>query len=225
MRALFLHGWGFGPDVWVPVLDRLGWNGVMTPDLGFLDAVRPHADEALERIRQDGCPVLAVGHSLGFLWLASQDGWPAGSRFVGINAFGCFAARADFAQGTAPRILARMLKGLQTDARDVVNAFRTTCGATALPTDCPVNTDHLRVGLDMLMQADARKRLASMAEGIGVLGGRQDKVVPPAMLAASLPPETTIEWLEGGHLLPLTNPDECARFLRGMARHMEQPGA
>ena len=200
MRAIFLHGWGFGPDVWAPVLDRLGWGGVTTPDLGFVGAMPPNAADMFERIRQDGRPVLAVGHSLGFLWLASREGWPEGSRLVGFNAFGCFATRPDFAQGTPGRILARMARGLQTDARAVVNAFRMTCGATELPAGCAVHAQNLRAGLDLLMHADARARLAGMAQAVHVLGGRQDRVVPPDMLAASVPPDVSVARMEGGHM-------------------------
>ncbi|MFT9014241.1 MAG: alpha/beta hydrolase [Acetobacter sp.] len=217
LRAVFLHGWGFGPDIWTPVISRLGWDGVQTPDLGFLGTTGASVDEVFERIGQEGRPVLAVGHSLGFLWLASQQGWPAGSIMVGVNAFGCFAARPDFAQGVSARILARMIKGLETDAAGVVNTFRARCGAPAVPEGCCVNVAPLRAGLDMLMQADVRTPLAGMAGRICILGGTEDAVVPPAMLAASVPGGVTTRWVEGGHMLPWTNPEACARLLRDVA--------
>lgn len=221
-RVLLVHGWGFGPAFWAPMRERLGWADVSVADLGFFGGGQGLAPTALASFCQGGGPVLAVGHSLGFLWLASQVALPAGSFLAGINAFGCFAARPDFSAGVAPRVLGRMAQGLDKAPLTVVNDFRARCGAASLPDDTELDVQALADGLALLREGDARARLAGMGACVAVLAGEDDPIVPPAMSRASLPAPLAPTWATGGHLLPQTAPDACAAFMNRCRQTMRE---
>ena len=221
-RVLLVHGWGFGPAFWAPTRERLGWADVSVVDLGFFGGGQGLAPTAVASFCHGGGPVLAVGHSLGFLWLASQVPLPAGSVLAGINAFGCFAARPDFSAGVAPRVLGRMAQGLDKAPLTVVNDFRGRCGAASLPDDTQLDVPALTDGLALLREGDARARLAGMGARAAVLASEDDPIVPQTMSNASLPASLGLSWATGGHLLPQTDPDTCAAFVSRCRRTMRE---
>ena len=212
-RIVLVHGWGFGPEFWAPVVARLPGRAISVADLGFYGQEGDMAVEPLRAFCQGGGPVLAVGHSLGFLLLATQVELPKGSFLAGINAFGRFAAGPDFSAGVAPRLLARMMRGLEQTPLRVVNDFRARCGASSLPEQTALNAPALASGLTLLCEGEARATLADMAGRMAVLAGENDPVVPKAMTVASLPKFVACRWSEGGHLLPQTAPETCATFV------------
>ncbi|KXV73083.1 alpha/beta hydrolase [Acetobacter cerevisiae] len=218
-RLVFVHGWGCGPDIWEPVLEALDQPSACVLDLGYFGASQSDTQQRLDAVLRGSLPLLAVGHSLGFLWLLSRGGWPKGTRFLGINAFGRFAAEDGFSQGVSQRMLARMQTGLQRDAVQVVNNFRDRCGVGPVRSDA-VCVPVLQEGLTELMALDARPALARLAEVPGtvkVLAGEHDPIVSPDMTQASFPPGVPVEWeSEGGHMLPLTHPHVCAEAVRCM---------
>ncbi|GFE92416.1 alpha/beta fold hydrolase [Acetobacter persici] len=222
-QLLFVHGWGFGPDVWNPVLKALGQPEVCLPDLGYFGASQHEAQRQVEALRSGPRPVLAVGHSLGFLWLLARGNWPEGSRFVGINAFGRFAAGEEFSQGISPRVLTRMQAGLMQNPAQVVMDFRIRCGAEPASSEM-VCQKTLLEGLTDLRTLDMRpalSRLAGVPGAVSILAGGQDHIVSPDMTRASLPPDLPISWqAEGGHMLPQTHPDICAEAIRRMTLQM-----
>ncbi|BCI68185.1 alpha/beta hydrolase family protein [Acetobacter aceti] len=203
MQIVLVHGWGFAPAMWQPVRDRLG-QPTVTPDLGFFGPT--------ETGLPTGQPLLAVGHSLGLLWLLTQTSLPEGSVVLGINGFARFSRANDFPVGVPPRVLDRMMKGLEREAVPVLRQFRENCGLSQQETENFGNPETTRLmdGLSLLQKGDAR------AQGNRVhatLASRDDAIVSQAMTEASFPSER-IEWLEtGGHLLPLTHPDRCATFI------------
>ncbi len=212
MKIVLVHGWGFDRHFWKKTARILG-SGVIVPDLGFFgppDLTIP-----------TGEPLTLVGHSLGLLRLLSMpdDLLPEGSLFLGINGFTRFARAPDFPSGIAPRVLDRMMAALQRDPDTAVRQFHASCGLTdprpsteepELPTGTPV-PERLRDGLMMLRNGDARLSRRRIS---AVLAGRDDPVVTPAMTEACFPRDLVC-WSEtGGHLLPLTHPDLCARFIR-----------
>lgn len=221
-RVLLVHGWGFGPAFWAPMWERLGWADVSVADLGFFGGGQGVAPAALAAFCQEGRPVLAVGHSLGFLWLASQVALPAGSFLAGINAFGCFAARPDFSAGVAPRVLARMAQGLDKAPLTVVNDFRARCGAAVLPDGATLDVAALKNGLALLREGDARASLARMGARVAVLASEDDPIVPQVMSVASLPASLSPVWATGGHVLPQTAPDACAAFVSRCRQTMRE---
>ena len=221
-RVVLVHGWGFGPAFWTPVRERLGWSDVAVADLGFFGGGQGLDPISLAAFCQAGGPVLAVGHSLGFLWLASQVRLPEGSFLAGINAFGCFAARPDFSTGVAPRVLGRMIQGLYKAPLTVVNDFRARCGAVPLAGEIALDVPALTGGLKLLHEGDARATLAGMGERVAVLAGQEDPIVPQAMVVASLPATLDPLWVKGGHLLPQTDPATCATFVKRCRQTMRE---
>lgn len=225
LRLVVVHGWGCGPEVWEPVLSTLDRLSACVLDLGYFGASQRDTHRQVEILRSGPQPVLAVGHSLGFLWLLSQGGWPEGTAFLGINAFGRFAGAEDFPPGVSPRVLRRMQMGLNRDAAQVVTDFRARCGLEPVSAGT-LCEPALQNGLIDLMTLDARATLAALVKKTGtvkILAGAQDPIVSPEMTLASFPAGTPIGWqADGGHMLPLTHPHVCVEAVRSMMRQMQE---
>jgi len=196
MTVAFVHGWGFGPEVWAPVLERLPGVPARRVDLGFFGP----ADAAL-----DGA-TLAVGHSLGVLWLLAEH---PGLPVVSINGFSRFTATEGFAEGVAPRLVERMHRRLGSAPQAVLDDFRARCGAG--PAERTADPDRLAWGLALLAEGDARP-----AVPVAALAGADDPIVPPAMAHALFPDARLVA---GAHLLPLTAPDAVAALIRETLEH------
>jgi len=197
MSVLFVHGWGFGPEVWDSV--RAGLPDVETRalNLGFFG----------ESDLEAAPPTVAVGHSLGVLWLLIRRPEWCG-RLVSVNGFPRFLAAPDFA-GVHPRFLARMAARLPDDPMGVLNAFRARCGADA--TEAAPDVARLAEGLDLLRDGEARGALAG--KRVLALAGADDPIVPAAMTEAAFPRQI-IRWQPGGHMLPLGAPDAVIDAVR-----------
>ncbi len=64
------------------------------------------------------------------------------------------------------------------------------------------------------------RRYASLAVPIGILYGRQDQILDWRAHGEAMKREVSsldLEIVDGGHMLPVTQPDVCARFIRRMA--------
>ena len=86
----------------------------------------------------------------------------------------------------------------------------------------PANVEN--ASADMIaLEADLKdlpKRYPSIRAPIGVLFGRDDQVLDWRVHGEALKqeaPALDFELIEGGHMLPVTQPDACARFIRRMA--------
>ncbi|MCW4590060.1 alpha/beta hydrolase [Gluconacetobacter entanii] len=206
MPLLFVHGWGFGPEIWAPIRRAASQRECLTLDFGYFSA-SPHM--ALpER------PFMAVGHSLGALWLLSE--MPEQCRgMVLLNGFARFAASEDFPQGVPARLLTRMMRRLESAPDATVRDFRHQAG-TDMPAPGAPQPERLHEGLQMLLRLDARPLARSTDCPIYCVAGTGDAIAPPALTQASFPPGTTIDWQTGGHLLPLTHPDACLNVIDRM---------
>lgn len=207
MKIVLVHGWGFTPAFWEPVRSRLT-SETLVLDLGFFGAEdRPiPADE----------PVLAVGHSLGLMWLLTQAILPAGSRIIGINGFTRFGRADTFPMGVSPRVLERMLTALQKDPHAVLRQFLTNCRMDVTQYACGEipSVERLAEGLKLLKDGDARGNADCVQ---ALLASRDDPIVSSAMSESSVS-LTCIHWAEsGGHLLPLSRPELCVRFIEEAA--------
>jgi pimeloyl-[acyl-carrier protein] methyl ester esterase len=202
---LLVHGWGFDAGFWAPLRAALPELDAAAWDLGFTGSgCRPPLPA--------GRPVIAVGHSFGFLWLLREQP-VAWQRLVSINGFPRFTRGADFPQGVAPRLVDRMMARLSDDPHGVHAEFMARCGA-ARSSPPEFRPAALRDGLDGLAHWDERPATADLA-----LAGQADPIVPAAMSEASFAAHT-IAWHPGGHLLPLEDPAWCAAQLRRQAEEM-----
>jgi len=195
---VFVPGWALEPDFWDPLRAALPYDSVT------LELCADNAG-AVPRI-EPGRPIVAVGHSTGVLWLLAEKpfSWDA---LVSINGFSRFSKADDFPHGVAVRLLERMIRGLETDARRTVEDFLKRCGLDDAPR-APLNIEHLKAGLELLRTGDAR----DVDPGpVLALGGRTDPIVPPPLAEDCF---SAIEWRDGGHLLPLTATGWCAEKIR-----------
>lgn len=200
--VLLVHGWGLDPAFFTPLAETLGGMRVLRRG--------PVFDGSIEPAPASG-PLVAVGHSLGLLWLLHERPM-AWNRLIAINGFTRFCAASDFPDGVPPRLLRRMSARLAGHPDLVRRDFLERCGLpeNRHPAWDDADAPALADGLRALEDWDCRDR----AERVDlVLAGRQDPIVPAAMTSACFP-STRIEWQDGGHLLPLTDPGWCAEKIR-----------
>jgi pimeloyl-[acyl-carrier protein] methyl ester esterase len=197
MDLVLLHGWGFDRHFWDPLAERLADFRVIAWDLGFTGATDKPVPAA---------GAVAIGHSYGLLWLLQHRPF-AWRKLVSINGFTRFAEAGDFPEGIALKQIERLSGELAQAPLACVAAFRQRCGDTA-PAPARIDEPKLQASLDDLRQWDQRGDAVDLA-----LCGEADRVVPPALSRACFP-AARIEWHEGGHLLPLAEPDWCAARLR-----------
>jgi pimeloyl-[acyl-carrier protein] methyl ester esterase len=192
MHFVLVHGWGFHAGMWADVVAHLDDAEVTLVDLGFVSGgPRGEADWPSDAI--------AVGHSLGLLWLLQQGG----GRFralVSVQGFDCFCCHI------APSRVAALKRGLERDPGATLQAFWRSCGAAGFALPEALNVGRLDQGLDWLMHWDARKAKDQLACPILALAARDDAIVPPPMSATIWQNAGLIWSPDGGHVLPLRHP-------------------
>jgi pimeloyl-[acyl-carrier protein] methyl ester esterase len=199
MRFVLVHGWGFHAGIWADFVSHLDGAEVTLVDLGFV-AGGPKGET-------DWPPdAIAVGHSLGLLWLLRQGG----GRFrglVSVQGFDCFCCHV------APSRIAALKRGLEREPHATMQAFWRSCGAAGFALPEALNLARLDEGLDWLMHWDARKAKDELACPVLALAARDDAIVPVSMSEA-IWKDTGISWSQGGgHVLPLRHPRWCARHV------------
>jgi pimeloyl-[acyl-carrier protein] methyl ester esterase len=212
MHLVFVHGWGFNAGMWSAVLDHLPDAEVTLVDLGF---VRGGARGSYEWPKD----AVAVGHSLGVLWLLHEAGGRGARGFrglVSIQGFDCFSCHIPRARTAAMR------RELKRDAGATLHAFWRGCGTDDFAPDQALDVHRLDEGLGWLMDWDVRAAKASLDAPTLALAARDDPVVPEAVSRA-IWGDDNITWSpDGGHVLPLRRPDWCARHVLDFA-HATRP--
>ena len=219
VQLVLVHGWGFDAGVWTPLRDLLGDMAgdvaTVVHDLGFFG----HPAEARpEGAAITGAPVVAVGHSLGFMWLLRQRPF-AWDALVSVCGMPRFTAAADYPPGVAPRILERMAARMKREPQATVDDFRRRCGVGAVAEGDGKRLDESRLneGLDWLGEWDLRDSLAAETVPLLALGGEEDEIVPWALSEEiyGRRPGTVLHGAPGGdHGLPQTQAQWCADHLR-----------
>lgn len=219
VRLLFIHGWAFTPAFWEPLRKELPDMDAHCLDLGFFGPPRletPFADDA----------VVAVGHSLGLLWLLREAGFPLrGLRglcgIVSLGGFSVFTAMEDAPCGvssTAVRVMRRGLGRGHAAMAGVLETFHRNCGTPPeyRPDYTPARPERLAEGLDWLLTWNQRAALGALGVPVSALAARDDAIVPPALTTACFSHKASrLEWLAtGGHAFPLTQAAACARHIR-----------
>jgi pimeloyl-[acyl-carrier protein] methyl ester esterase len=206
---IFVHGWGLDQSVWTPLRGALSEIDSGAVDLGFFGAPSNPPCPA-------GRPLVAVGHSLGTLWLLCRDhsDWAA---FVAINGFPRFTMTPDYRPAIDRRVLDRMIARFDIMPEAVIEEFRLRSGARI---DVPGTPDliRLREHLLALRDWDGRDRLKTLDIPVLALAGGRDPIVPPAMSEHAFADATRLElaWRpDGGHMLPIDDAPWCADQIRG----------
>ncbi|ODA68940.1 Alpha/beta hydrolase family protein [Methyloligella halotolerans] len=203
MHFVLVHGWGFHPGIFDALAERLEGE-VSRVDLGFVsggpqDALKPSDDWPRDAI--------AIGHSLGVLWLLHER--PQSFRaLVSLQGFDAFAAHIGRAK------VAAMRKALERDPYGFMRMFWKGCGADPFVPEDALNVDRLGEGLDWLMTWDESEARATLDRPILPLASRDDVIVPQAISATVW--REAVEWSgDCGHLLPARYPAWCAdRIMR-----------
>ena len=200
MSLVFVHGWAFDAGFWDPVRTELDDLASAAVELGFRGRGLeiPNLEE----------PLVAIGHSLGFLWLLHERPFPW-TKMIAVNGFPRFVDGGGFTPGVPAGTVEGMIAGLDQTPSRVVENFLALCGGGEAPDD--LNPDRLRDGLNWLLRWDARAAMKD--ENVYVLAGRGDPIVPEAMTEHAFAGRP-IRWHGGGHLLPLTDPKWCANKIR-----------
>lgn len=188
MTLALIPGWGLDARLWQPLRALL-------PDCVIIDMHAPQLPDT---------PLVAVGHSLGFAWALRQPArWRA---LVAIGGFPRFTRADDFPHGTPPRLLARMQARFAEDPETVHRDFLRRAGAAPVPMG---DAAALAEGLRWLAEWDERPALAGLTVPLLALAAADDAIVPEAMARDSFS-EAQMR-ADGGHALPLTEPEWCAR--------------
>ena len=197
MHFVLVHGWGFHAGIWADFAAHLRGVDVTLVDLGFVSGgPKGKIDWPSDAI--------AVGHSLGLLWLLKQGG----SRFralVSIQGFDCFCCHI------APSRVQALKRGVQREPHATLQAFWRSCGAAGFALPEALDAARLDEGLDWLMYWDLREVKHKLACPVLAIASRDDPIVPPSMSEAIW---KEIVWSEdGGHVLPLRHPRWCANHV------------
>lgn len=215
MHFVFVHGWGFHAGIWRDLIPHLPGAEISLVDLGFVAG----APEGSSDWPEDA---IAVGHSLGVLWLLHRAVERANaSATLGFRALVSIQGFDRFCPPILRSRVAGMRRELKRDAGATVGAFWRACGTEAFAPPSALNVDRLDQGLGWLMDWDASEAKAGLDCPMLALAARDDAVVPQAMTESIW--DANIRWSQkGGHVLPLKYPEWCARHVLDFA-HATEP--
>jgi pimeloyl-[acyl-carrier protein] methyl ester esterase len=212
MHFVFVHGWGFNATIWRDLTGYMRNSEVSLVDLGFI-AGGPKATTTWPS------DAIAVGHSLGVLWLlhrAGEEGRAPFRAVVSIQGFDRFCPHIPQSR------VAGMRRGLRRDAYQTVETFWRGCCTEPFAPPESLNVERLDEGLGWLLDWDESKARAELFCPTLALAARDDAVVAQAMSEAIWGADN-IRWSEtGGHVLPLKQPQWCANYVLDFA-HALQP--
>lgn len=199
----FLHGWGFGPEVWKPLAEAFPERPVALLDAGYFGP---------ERLTPPPCPDgwVGVGHSLGFARLLAMElPWRG---LVGFGAFLRFCAAGPEQPGTAIATLDAMALRLDNDPADVLARFFRRCGLKdhASPTPGADGLARLRRDLHHLRHMDMPP--PASRPPVLLLHADDDRIAAADLAREAhrcLPGATLHVFASGGHALPFTQSGRC----------------
>lgn len=197
MHFVLVHGWGFNASIWTPLIAQLGDAETTAVDLGFVGS---GGNAGVPDWPEDA---IAVGHSLGVLWLLKNGG----GRFAGLVSIQGFDRYCPHVPKS--RVVA-LKRGIDRDPAGTMEAFWGSCGAPGFAPPSAMKADRLREGLDWLIQWDAEDIRKSLRCPVLSLATRDDVIVPPAMTEAIWGTENVVWRPVGGHVLPIKFPEWCA---------------
>lgn len=215
MRLVFMHGWGFNSSFWNPLLTSLDGYETVVLDAGYFG--QPHA------YLDDGRPFVAIGHSFGTIRLLDTISSHC-LGFVAINGFDYFVRRNAAEGGVPIRVLDRMIARFEEDPLIVLHDFQTRCGAQVDALDENLlNKDTLLRDLYLLRESDVRSAVQNAEIEFALLNGNLDPLIDGARRQSSFTnvmSATSFTHPDGGHLLPITQPQWCAQHIVSLVDKM-----
>jgi pimeloyl-[acyl-carrier protein] methyl ester esterase len=237
-KLILLHGWGFTPAVWTPVIDALVHQGfhrdqIVAPRLPLDSSGLSETIEALRPLLPKRAHL--VGWSLGGeLALALANTMPDHLASLSLIASTpCFMNRDGWALGQPasllddfdqrlaqnPAALLKRFSMLIHHGDDIASRDRQLSETLAQASDSdPVRLD---MGLKLLRHIDLRTILPGLETPTLLIHGAQDAVVPMAAAAwVSLQANASLATIEGAsHILPLTHARQIADQLHRFIEH------
>ncbi len=206
MRFVLVHGWGFHAGLWAQFARHLEGAEVTLVDLGFVSG-GPKAEKSW---RPDA---IAVGHSLGLLWLLARGGEQF-RALVSMQGFDCFSCHV------ASSRLAALKRGIAREPYATIEAFWRSCGSPDFAPRDALDIPRLQEGLDWLMHWDAQEIKDRLTCPMLAFASRDDAIVP-AKMSEAIWKKTELIWSQdGGHVLPLSHPQWCAQHVLEFAHSL-----
>ncbi|WP_240730327.1 alpha/beta fold hydrolase [Geobacillus kaustophilus] len=172
-------------DIFAPLLDSLSLRGNATvvewKEIKTVHCFRKRAEQVLHE------RATVIGWSLGSLVaLELAHAYPERvSRLILIGGTSRFIADDGYEAGWHPRIVKRMKTKLQVRPADTIAAFLASLWSKSEKGDISEffyrdRVEELLIGLDYLIEADARPFLADISAPMLIVHGEQDAICPPA---------------------------------------------
>lgn len=213
VHLVFVHGWGFDAASWDAVREELPDFECETIDLGFFGAP--------PRARANGAePVVAVGHSLGFMWLLHEKPF-AWRGLVSVAGMPRFTKTAGYDRAVGGRVLDAMIRRFADSPDAVLSDFIRRARGNGAMNGKRLDRCRLGEALQWLKDWDARDALSSEPSPMLALFAEDDEIVPKAMsedIFATRSNTRLRSRPDGGHALPITEPRWCAAQIREFAQ-------
>ena len=208
---VLVHGWAVDKAIFDRLELELSDYEIIKYDLGFFG--RPEHPE----IPSDR-PVIAIGYSLGFLWLLHEQPFKW-DGLISIGSFTRFTRMRGFMGGVLTMVLEGMKVRLGLDPKGLLKDVYQQCG---FDRDVPEGYDarQLHQGLNWLKNWDMREVFHQSNVPVLALAASDDPVVPESLTKASFEGKCDLVWSPdgGGHGLPVTRSQWCADQIRQFAQ-------
>jgi len=205
MKLVLVHGWGFHSGVWDKLIPHLDGHEIHCIDLGFVRG-GPRASNDMP------AESLCIGHSFGVMWLLKHGPRPM-RGLVSIAGFDCLHKHVP------SEVLETMREGMLSNPQAQMKSFAQKGGFAGLEPGDGLDTGGLRGGLDWISTWDAGDELKNLGAPVLALASRDDLVVRMETSEAIWGNGAAeLHWQENaGHILPLTEPEWCARHIKHFA--------
>ncbi|WP_018607322.1 alpha/beta fold hydrolase [Uliginosibacterium gangwonense] len=227
-NLVLLHGWGYRPNVWQPLIDRLPGYSIQTPALSpQTPDIAVWADELAATLPEHS---VLIGWSLGAmlaLSLAQRHPEKLAGLFL-IGASPCFVALEEWEHGLAPAIVSQFQTDFACNTARTLKRFlalqvmgeQDRPGLQKILEPClaqdEINTTALQTGLQILAATDLRRKLPTQPIPCTLLHGAQDALMPLAAaqyLHAHLPSSRLIVEDNAGHAPLFAKPEALAALI------------
>ncbi len=234
-NLIVLPGWGMEKEAFQPLIKPLS----EAFNLSFIDwrdmkALDDFEERVIDTIASIDGPVYLLSWSLGSL-VSLELSSSFRERIKGFILFGAtsrFTTGENYSFGWDPRMVERMKKQLQRNKEKTLTSFYEAMFSDAEKeagfyhqfTKISQSEFHgddvfsLLIGLDYLLQKDARARIHLIKAPLLMLHGREDKICPleaSSFIKENLGRKAKVRIIEGaGHIPFFTKPEECMEHIK-----------
>lgn len=234
-NLIVLPGWGMEKEAFQPLIKPLS----EAFNLSFIDwrdmkALDDFEERVIDTIASIDGPVYLLGWSLGSL-VSLELSSSFQERIKGFILFGAtsrFTTGENYSFGWDPRMVERMKKQLQRNKEKTLTSFYEAMFSDAEKeagfyhqfTKISQSEFHgddvfsLLIGLDYLLQKDARARIHLIKAPLLMLHGREDKICPleaSSFIKENLGRKAKVRIIEGaGHIPFFTKAEECMEHIK-----------